>query len=124
MDKIQIRNSTADFLIFTRDAAENGIEVRVEAGTVWLTQKLIAELYGVDRTVIGKHLKNIFGNGELDEISVCANFAHTAGDGKTYQCKFYNLEAIIAVGYRVNSTRATQFRQWATRVLDTFTRQG
>lgn len=124
MDKIQIRNSTADFLIFTRDAAENGIEVRVEAGTVWLTQKLIAELYGVDRTVIGKHLKNIFGSGELDEISVCANFAHTAGDGKTYQCKFYNLEAIIAVGYRVNSTRATQFRQWATSVLDRFARQG
>jgi len=124
MDKIQIRNSTADFLIFTRDAAENGIEVRVEAGTVWLTQKAIAELYDAERSVITKHLSNIFASAELSEISVCANFAHTAGDGKTYQCKFYNLEAIIAVGYRVNSTRATQFRQWATRVLDTFARRG
>lgn len=72
----------------------------------------------------GKHLRNIFESGELEESSVCAKFAQTADDGKTYQCKFYSLAAIIAVGYRINSSRATQFRQWATKVLSTFTKQG
>jgi hypothetical protein len=74
--------------------------------------------------VVTKHLKNIFETGELEEDSVCAKFAHTADDGKTYQYKFYSLSAIIAVGYRTNSERALQFRQWATKVLDTFTKQG
>lgn len=122
--KIQIRNSTVDFLVFTRDAGEDGIEVRVQDGDVWLTQKAIAQLFDVERSVVTKHLKNIFGAKELDENSVCANFAHTADDGKTYQTKFYSLSAIIAVGYRTNSERATQFRQWATKVLDTFAKQG
>ena len=123
-NEIQIRNSTVDFLVFTRDSGEDGIEVRVQNHDVWLTQKAIAKLFDVDRSVVTKHLKNIFSEGELQENSVCAKFAQTADDGKTYQYKFYSLAAIIAVGYRINSERATQFRQWATKVLDTFTKQG
>lgn len=122
--KTKIRNSTVDFLVFTRDSGEEGIEVRVQDGNVWLTQKAISELFEVDRSVVTKHLKNVFESGELRENSVCAKFAQTADDGKTYQYKFYSLPAIIAVGYRINSTRATQFRQWATRVLDAFAKQG
>lgn len=122
--KLQIRNSTVDFLVFTRDAGEDGIEVRVQDHNVWLTQKGIGQLFDVDRSVVTKHLKNIFEQKELDEDSVCAKFAQTADDGKTYQYKFYSLAAIIAVGYRTNSERATQFRQWATKVLETFTKQG
>lgn len=122
--KLQIRNSTVDFLVFTKDAGEDGIEVRVQNHDVWLTQKAIAQLFDVDRSVVTKHIKNIFESGELSEESVCAKFAQTADDGKTYQYKFYSLSAIIAVGYRTNSARATQFRQWATKVLDTFTKQG
>lgn len=122
--KIQIRNSTVDFLVFTRDSGEEGIEVRVQDHDVWLTQKAIADLFEVDRSVVTKHLKNIFSSGELDESSVCAKFAQTADDGKTYQYKFYSLSAIMAVGYRVNSEKATLFRQWATRVLDSFAKRG
>ena len=123
-NEIQIRNSTVDFLVFTRDSGEDGIEVRVQDHDVWLTQKAIAKLFGVDRSVVTKHLRNIFSEGELQENSACAIFAQTADDGKTYRYKFYSLAAIIAVGYRINSERATQFRQWATKVLDTFTKQG
>lgn len=123
-NKIQIRNSTVDFLVFTKDAHEEGIEVRVQNNNVWLTQKAISQLFDVERSVVTKHLKKIFESGELDENSVCAFFAQTADDGKTYRYKFYALSAIIAVGYRVNSQRATHFRQWATKVLDTFTKQG
>ena len=122
--KIQIRNSTVDFLVFTRDAKEEGIEVRVQDNDVWLTQKAIGQLFDVDRSVVTKHLKNIFKDGEIDENSTCANFAQVADNGKTYKYKFYSLQAIIAVGYRINSQRATEFRQWATKVLDTFTKQG
>ena len=122
--ELQIRNSTVDFLVFTRDAGEDGIEVRVQNGDVWLTQKAISQLFDVDRSVVTKHLSNIFKEGELDENSTCANFAQVADDGKTYKYKFYSLAAIIAVGYRINSERATQFRTWATKVLDTFTKQG
>jgi len=122
--KLQIRNSTVDFLVFTKDAEENGIEVRVQEENVWLTQKAIGQLFDVDRSVVTKHLKKIFTDGELDENSTCAFFAQVADNGKTYRYKFYSLPAIIAVGYRVNSQRATQFRQWATKVLETFTKQG
>lgn len=122
--KRQIRNSTVDFLVFTKDAGEDGIEVRVQNHDVWLTQKAIARLFDVDRSVVTKHLKNIFESKELSEKTTCANFAQVADNGKTYHYKFYSLSAIIAVGYRTNSVRATQFRQWATRVLDTFTKQG
>lgn len=121
---IQIRNSTVDFLVFTKDSGEEGIEVRVQAGNVWLTQKAIAQLFDVDRSVVTKHLKNIYGSGELEESLTCANFAQVADNGKTYQYKFYSLPAIIAVGYRANGQRALQFRQWATKVLDVFTKQG
>ena len=123
-EKLKIRNSTVDFLIFTKDAQEDGIEVRVQDHNIWLTQKAIGQLFDVDRSVVTKHLKNVFDSGELSEKAVCAKFAQTADDGKTYQYKFYALAAIIAVGYRINSKRATQFRQWATKVLDSFTKQG
>jgi hypothetical protein len=121
---LQIRNSTVDFLIFTRDAKEEGIEVRVQDGDVWLTQMAVSKLFDVDRSVVTKHLQNIFTEGELAEEATCANFAQVADNGRTYQYKFYNLAAIIAVGYRINSQRATQFRQWATKVLQTFAKQG
>lgn len=123
-DTFQIRNSTVDFLVFTRDAHEDGIEVRVQDQDVWLTQKAIAQLFEVDRSVVTKHLKNVYESGELSEAATCANFAQVADNGKAYRYKFYALSAIIAVGYRVNSGRATEFRQWATKVLSTFTRQG
>jgi hypothetical protein len=122
--EIKIRNSTVDFLVFTRDAGEDGIEVRVQDNDVWLTQKAIGQLFDIDRSVVTKHLNNIFKEGELDENLTCANFAQVADNGKTYQYKFYSLSAIIAVGYRTNSERATQFRTWATKVLDTFAKQG
>jgi len=121
---LQIRNSTAEFLIFTSQVGENSIEVRVEEGTVWLTQKLIAELFDKGRSTITEHLRNIFDEGELEEDSVCRDFRQTGPDGKNYQTRFYNLEVIISVGYRVNSLRATQFRQWATGVLREFAIKG
>jgi hypothetical protein len=93
------------------------VDVRLEQETVWLTQKQMAQLFQTERSVITKHLRNIFTSGELDKNSVCAFFAHTAEDGKTYRTQFYNLDAIISVGYRVNSKRGTQFRIWATQVL-------
>jgi len=119
-----IRNSTAEFLIFTRQAGEDGIEVRYQDKTIWLTQKLIAELFGVDVRTVSEHLKNIFASKELRESSVIRKFRITAADGKNYNTQFYNLDAIISVGYRINSRRATQFRQWATRVLGEFSIKG
>lgn len=121
---IQIRNSTADFLIFTKQAGEDGIEVRVYNESVWLTQKGMAQLFDCSADNIGLHLKNIFKSGELDEKSVTEESSATASDGKTYKMKFYDLDAIISVGYRINSVRATQFRQWATKVLRTFAIRG
>ena len=121
---LQIRNSTAEFLIFTAQAGDNSIEVRVEDETVWLTQKLIAVLFGSSKQNIGQHLKKIFEESELNEDSVVKNFFTTAGDDKQYSTNFYNLDAIISVGYRINSVRATQFRQWATNVLRNFAIRG
>ena len=100
------------------------IEVLYVDENIWLPQKPIAELFDVDRSVVTKHLKNIFSENELQEDSVYANFAHTAEDGKEYQTKFYSLEAIIAVGYRVNSERGTQFRQWAISILQQYIHKG
>jgi hypothetical protein len=122
--KLRIRNSTAEFLIFTRQAGDEGIEVRVAEETVWLTQKLISVLFDKGRSTITEHLKNIFDSGELVEAAVCRDFRHTAEDGKDYTTRFYNLDAIIAVGFRVNSARAVQFRQWATAVLRDFSLRG
>ncbi|MDZ7654512.1 MAG: virulence RhuM family protein [Sulfurimicrobium sp.] len=119
-----IRNSTAEFLIFTAQAGEQSIEARYEDETVWLTQKLMAELFAVDVRTVSEHLKNIFSSGELGEDSVIRKFRITAADGKSYATNHYNLDAIISVGYRVNSVRATQFRQWATGVLREFAIKG
>lgn len=119
-----IRNSTAEFLMFTADSRQDGLEVRFQDETVWLTQKLMAELFQCSTDNISLHLKNIFKDGELEEKSVAEDFSVTASDGKKYRVKHYNLDVIIAIGYRVNSIRATQFRQWATRVLKEFAIKG
>ena len=124
MTKANIRNSTVDFLVFTKDSGAASIEVRVQDGDVWLTQKAIAELFDIGRPAITKHLKAIYESGELSESSTCSKMEQVADNGKTYRYNFYSLSAIIAVGYRVNSQRAIQFRQWATKVLDTFAKQG
>jgi len=107
----------------SQDGSVN-IEVLFAEENIWLTQKKMAELFDVDRSVITKHLKNIFNKEEMKEKSVSANFAHTAEDGKIYQTQFYSLEAIIAVGYRVNSERGAQFRQWATGILKNYIHKG
>ena len=122
--KLQIRNSTAEFLIFTRQAGEDGIEVRVAEETVWLTQKLMAALFEVDVRTVSEHLGNLFTSGELMEDSVVRKFRTTAADGKNYNTQLYTLDAIIAVGFRVNSARAIQFRQWAAGVLRDFAIRG
>ncbi len=121
---LQIRNSTVDFLIFTRDKNAEGVEVRVQDNMVWVTQKALGQLFEVDRSVVAKHLRNIYAEGEVDETATCAKFAQVADNGKTYQYKFYALSVIIAVGYRINSARATAFRIWATKVLEMFTQKG
>jgi len=113
-----------NFLLYKSDSGEVRLEVMLQDETVWLSQKALAQLFGKDRSVITKHLKNIFESGELQEDSVCANFAHTAEDGKNYQTKFYNLDAIISVGYRVNSVQATHFRVWATNILKEYIIKG
>lgn len=110
-------DSEPDFLFYTGPDGKLHIEVLYAQETVWLSQKKMAEVFGVDRSVITKHIGNIFEEGELEEGSVSAKFAHTAEDGKSYQTQFYNLDAIISVGYRVNSLQATAFRKWATGVL-------
>ena len=121
---LTIRNSTAEFLIFTTTNGQDTIEVKVEDETVWLTQKLIAKLFDVNIPNINEHLQNIFKTNELEENSVIRNFRITASDGKNYNTKHYNLEVIISLGYRINSNKATEFRQWATQVLKTFATRG
>lgn len=112
-------------IIIYQDSANNPtINIRLENETLWLTQRQIAELFDKDRSVITKHIKNIFEEGELVENSVCAKIAHTANDGKTYETLYYNLDMIISVGYRVNSKRATQFRQWASKILKEYLIKG
>ncbi|MDR0969690.1 MAG: virulence RhuM family protein [Lentimicrobiaceae bacterium] len=123
-NKLQIRNSTAEFLIFTKQSGTEGIEVRLQDGTIWLSQKLMGVLFDTSTDNIGLHLKNIFASGELDGNSVTEEYSVTAADGKNYRTKHYNLDAIIAVGYRVNSKRATAFRQWTTAVLRDFALRG
>ena len=127
--KNEIKKSTElqqfdNFVIFQTENGKINIDVFFQDETLWLPQKLIAKLFEKDRTVITKHLKNIFESGELIENSVCAKFAHTAKDGKTYNTNYYNLRAITAVGYRVNSHRATQFRKWATEILHEYIIKG
>lgn len=125
--KLQIRNSTTDFLVFAKQSGEDGIEVRVYNESVWLTQKGMAQLFDCSVDNIGLHLKNIFASGELSESATTENFSVVQSEGTRMVArspKFYNLDAIISVGYRINSVRATQFRQWATSVLRTFAVQG
>ncbi len=125
--KLQIRNSTAEFLIFTRQAGEDGIEVRVEGETVWLTQKLMAALFEVDVRTINEHLGNIYEGGEQQREATVRKFRIVHVEGKrdvAREVEHYNLDAIIAVGFRVNSVRAIQFRQWATGVLRDYAIRG
>ena len=123
MKNLQIRNSTAEFLIFTKQNKEKTIEVIVDGESVWLSQKLMAELFGTTRNNITMHLKEIF-NKELNENAVCKYFLHTAEDGKNYNTKYYNLDVIIAVGFKVNSQRAIDFRLWAINVLKQYSVKG
>jgi hypothetical protein len=121
---VRLRNSTAEFLTFAYQTGGDGVEVRVENGTIWLSQKNMGELFMTSSDNIGLHLKNIFKEGELIAALVTEEFSVTATDGKNYTVRHYNLDAIIAVGYRVNSKRATAFRQWATGVLRDYTLRG
>jgi len=114
----------SQFLLYTAPDGAVKVDVFFKNETVWLTQKALAELFGVKRPAITKHLGNIFTTGELLEDSVCSILEHTAADGKNYSAKYYNLDAIIAVGYRVNSYQATQFRIWATSTLREFITKG
>lgn len=121
---LMIRSSTEEFITFKIQEKEKGIQVKYENETLWMTQKAMSELFDCSTDNISLHLKNIFKENELDRNLVTEEFSATASDGKKYKMKFYNLDAIISVGYRVNSIRATQFRRWATNVLKTFTIQG
>lgn len=122
MDKLTPEQS--EFILYTSNDGQIKVDVFVRDETVWLTQKSIASLFGVQRPAITKHLRNIFTSGELREDAVSSILELTAADGKRYETQFYNLDAIIAVGYRVNSYQATQFRIWATKVLKSFIIKG
>ena len=113
-----------EILLYTTPNGNVKLEVFLQNETIWLTQQKIADLFGVDRSVITKHLRNIFASNELSDVSVRAKIAHTAADGKIYSTQFYNLDAIISVGYRVNSSQATHFRIWATERLKEYIIKG
>jgi len=113
-----------EILLYTTPNGNVKVEIYLQNETIWLTQQKIADLFGVQRPAITKHIKNIFESGELQEISVSSILEHTATDGKTYSTQFYNLDAIISVGYRVNSTQATAFRIWATERLKEYIIKG
>ena len=124
---LTIRNSTAEFLIFEKQAHADSIEVRYENETLWLTQKMMAALFDVNVPAISKHLQNIFNEGELDQESTVSKMETVQNEGGrlvTRKIDYYNLDAVISVGYRINSIRATQFRRWATQVLKQFTITG
>ena len=113
-----------EILLYTTPNGKVRVEIYLQNETIWLTQQKIADLFGVDRSVVTKHLRNIFQTNELREDSVCAKIAHTANDGKSYPTQFCNLDAIISVGYRVNSSQATAFRIWATERLKEYIIKG
>ena len=122
-----IRSSSAEFLIFERQTHNKGIQVRFEDGDLWLTQKAIGELFNVDRTVVTKHIKNIYSELELNENLTSANYALVQKEGNreiTRNVLYYNLDMVISVGYRINSDRAIQFRRWATYILKEFSKKG
>ncbi len=125
--KLMIRSSTAEFLIFEKQNHANGIEVRYEDGTLWLTQKMLCLLFDVEKSTLSEHLSNIYTSGELDEESTVRKFRTVQQEGKRQvnrELIHYNLDAVISVGYRVNSIRATQFRRWATQVLAQYAKTG
>ena len=125
--KLMIRRSTAEFLIFEKQNHANGIEVRYEDGTLWLTQKMLCLLFDVEKSTLSEHLSNIYTSGELDEESTVRKFRTVQQEGKRQvnrELIHYNLDAVISVGYRVNSIRATQFRRWATQVLAQYAKTG
>ena len=117
-------NNQQEIIIYQTDDGTVKIDVKMADDTVWLSLDLMAELFQRDKSTISRHIKNIFGEGELSPDSVVANFATTAADGKTYQVDYYNLDVIISVGYRVKSLRGTQFRIWATKRLNEYIRKG
>lgn len=116
-----VRSSAAEYLTFVAASGQGGVEAVYADENVWLTQKMMASLYDVETHTINYHLKKVFADSELQESSVIRNFRITAADGKRYDTKHYNLTAIIAVGYKVNSERAVQFRKWATTIVEEFT---
>lgn len=118
------QNSFTEFLLYTTPNGKVKVEILLRNENIWLTQAKISELFGVQQPAIAKHLKNIFETGELEENSVHSILEYTAKDGKIYKTKFYNLDAIISVGYRVNSTQATEFRIWATERLKEYIIKG
>jgi hypothetical protein len=119
-----VRSSAAEYLTFVAASGQGGVEAVYVDENVWLTQKMLGQLYDVDVRTISYHLKKVFADSELEADSVIQNFRITATDGKTYSTQHYNLAAIIAVGYKVNSERAVQFRKWATGVIESFTIKG
>ena len=121
-NKIIATNS--DIVFYKKDNGDTNIELLINGETLWVTQKTMAEIFDVQRPAITKHLKNIFEDGELDKSQVCSKMEHTANDGKRYNTEFYNLDAIISVGYRVNSKKATEFRIWATKILNSYMTKG
>lgn len=123
-NKISLQNSFTEFLLYKSPNGEVKVEIFLKDENIWLTQARIAKLFDVGIPAVNKHLKNIFESGELDEKSVISKMEITANDGKKYLTNFYNLDAIISVGYRVNSTKATQFRIWATSVLKSYVIKG
>lgn len=122
-DKLGFR-MTDEVLIYKMPDSEVRVEMMIHDENLWLTQEKIAVLFGVKRPAVTKHLANIFSEGELDKDAVCSKMEHTATDGKTYRTNFYNLDAIISVGYRINSRQATLFRIWATRILHEYIQKG
>jgi len=121
-----IRSTSSEFLIFDRQVHNNGIEVRFEKGDLWVTQKALGKLFDIDRTVVTKHIKNIYDDLELDETSTSSNFALVQKEGNrevNRNVTYYNLDVVISVGYRTNSDRAIQFRRWATNILKEFSKK-
>jgi hypothetical protein len=116
-----VRSSAAEYLTFVAASGEGGVEAVYADENIWLTQKMMGVLYDVETHTVNYHLKKVFSDSELEEDSVIRNFRITAADGKNYNTKHYNLSAIIAVGYTVNSERAVQFRKWATTVIKEYT---
>lgn len=124
LSKALVRSSAAEYLTFVAASGQGGVEAIYADENVWLTQRLLAQLYDVDVRTINYHLKKVFEDSELQADSVIRNFRITAADGKNYNTQHYNLSAIIAVGYKVNSDRAVQFRKWATGIIESFTLKG